>query len=172
MPFTTPPNFVTGQVVTEAELDNLSNNLTFLANPPTCRVFNSAAISIPNGASTVLTFNSEHFDTDTMHSTATDPSRITITTAGRYMFDGNVSFAANATGTRGILFRVNGTTTIKSMFVLAASTGTDLSLSGGPFALAAGAYVEMLVFQNSGAALNVEAVGSYSPEFAALWVSL
>ena len=44
------------------------------------------------GGTTLLTFDTEAFDTDTMHSTSSNTGRITINTSGTYMIDMNVRF--------------------------------------------------------------------------------
>lgn len=41
-------------------------------------VFHSANVSLPNGATTTLPWNSEAFDTDAYHDTVTNPSRLTV----------------------------------------------------------------------------------------------
>ena len=41
------------------------------------RVFNSTDISVPQATDTILTFDSERWDTDDIHDTATDPSMLT-----------------------------------------------------------------------------------------------
>ena len=170
MAWATPPNFTTGQIVTESELDTLSDDITFLAHPPRVRVYNSANISIPNSALTALTFNSERFDTDTMHSTAANTGRITFTTAGGYDVGCGVSFAANATGQRDVGIRLNGVTLIAydARPAAPATVGTIFAFSTF-YEFAAGDYIEVVVFQNSGAALNVTASGNISPEF---WAAL
>lgn len=171
MPFQTPPNFVAGAVLTEAQLDILSENETFLANPPKCRVFHSAAISTTNGTDKVLTFDSERFDTDTMHSAVTNPSRITFTTAGTYLIGANIEVAANTAGFRNLKLRLNGTTSIGELLVPPASASSRLSVST-LYAFAATDFVEVVVHQTSGVALDVLATAAFSPEFFAVWVSL
>ena len=84
------------------------DNLEFLIDPPACSVFNTVAQSLATGSATVLDANSENFDNDAMHSNVTNNSRITVQTAGRYLFYTRVEFAANATGVREIRFNKNG----------------------------------------------------------------
>jgi len=54
---------------------------------PRCHVWDSTGLSIPNSANTIITFDSETYDNDSMHNTVTQTSRITFTTAGRYDVD-------------------------------------------------------------------------------------
>ena len=172
MAYSAPPNFVAGAVLTEAQLDTLSDDITFLANPPRCRVYNSANISLTTGVDTALTFNSERYDTDTMHSTAVNTSRITFTTAGTYDIKGHVSFAANATGQRTLLVRVDGATIIAVQKTDATAAGSVEVSVATEYAFTAGQYVELVASQNSGGALNVTAGGNYSPEFSARLVAV
>jgi len=51
---------------------------------PRCHVYDNTTFVVPHNSATLITFAAEIFDTDTMHSTSTNPSRITFTTAGVY----------------------------------------------------------------------------------------
>lgn len=149
---------------------HLRDNLSFLYNAPSCRVYNSANIShATSGTEQSLTFNSERYDTDTMHSTATNTERITFTTAGKYLVTGHVVWAANATGVRSIHIRANGTTPLASHEQAAHSGENSMSIST-VYSFAAGDYVELRVNQTSGGALNVLVGGNRTPEFAAQWL--
>lgn len=131
---------------------------------PSARVYNNASISIPNNTVTALTFNSERWDTDNIHSTTTNTGRLTCVTAGIYHIYGTVQFAGNATGIRSLIIRLNGTTYLASNLSIASSAINEIAISTG-YSLSATDYVELLVYQNSGAARNVNSVGNYSPEF-------
>ena len=145
-------------------------------DPPRCFVYNSANISITtSGAVQALTFDTEYEDTGGMHSTSVNTSRITIPTGGSgwYRFGGCVRFAANATGYREVKIRANG-----SVDIVIQRTenhgGTDTCRVAlhGEYPLAAGDYIELVVTQNSGGALNAEAVTPYSPSFYAVWSAI
>lgn len=136
---------------------------------PSCRVYNNANISINDATLTALTFNTERFDNDTMHSTSSNTGRITFTTAGRYYVAACVQFAVNATGNvRRVAIRLNGATIIadKTVTPVGGSNATIVPISTS-YDFAAADYVEVLVYQDSGGALNVEAAGNISPEFMA-----
>lgn len=136
---------------------------------PSCRVYNSANISINNATITPLTFNSERWDTDTLHSTSSNTGRITVTRAGRYAFGCSIAFASNATGYRWIAFRLNGTTTYFGGDLRNAANGssTEFCLGGVEWVMAATDYVEVVAYQTSTAALNVitTATSILTPEF-------
>ncbi len=165
MAWATPPNFTTGQIVTESELDILANDLAFLGGPPRARVYNSADIPIANATSVPLTFNSERYDTDTLHSTATNTGRITITTAGTYSGGANVGFASNAAGYRGVGVRLNGTTFLAYSRVPAVSGTATYICVTFDYQFAAGNYIEVVVEQTSGGVLDAVAIGNFTPEF-------
>ena len=140
-------------------------------NPPSCRVYNSANISIPNNSTTALTFNSERWDTDAMHSAVTNTGRLTAPIDGIYSIYGCVSWAGNATGVRSVTVRLNGST------LLAVSTISNVGASDNPrnivyteYTLTAGDYVELTGYQNRGGALDIVATGNYSPEFGMTWL--
>ena len=81
----------------------------------TCVIFNSAALTIPTGAGwTALTFDSENFDNDNMHSTSTNTGRITINHSGVYLLTAKVRWASNSTSYRDLHFFRNGTYLIAS----------------------------------------------------------
>lgn len=131
------------------------------------RVYNDAAITVGNASWTVLTFNTERFDTDGIHSTSTNSGRLTCVTPGTYLITGHLVFAANATGVRGAALRLDGSTflAVDTRINLGSSLGNNLSIAT-IYQLAANQYVELCAYQNSGGNLNVTANAAYSPEFA------
>lgn len=132
-----------------------------------CRVYDSAATTLTTATSTALTFDLERYDTDDMHDTTTNPSRITCTRAGKHAFWAHVRFASNATGFREVAIRVNGSIYIAIQDMPAISGVPIIVSCAGQFDMAVGDYAEVVVYQNSGGNLNVEIVGAYSAEFAA-----
>ncbi|DBA34793.1 TPA_asm: virion structural protein [Caudoviricetes sp. vir520] len=130
-----------------------------------CRVFNSANINIPNAAWTTLTFDSERYDTDSIHSTIANTDRLTCQTAGKYQITGNVIFDSNNVGFRLLAIEYNGATLIgRSGNMALNATVTPLSLST-LYELSVSDYVTLKVYQTSGGALNVRYTGNDSPEF-------
>lgn len=133
------------------------------------RVYNNANETISHGSGTALTFNSERYDTDGIHSTSSNTSRLTCQTAGKYHIFANVRFASNSTGYRDVYFQVtSGANTyyIAGQAVPAVNGAyTDICLST-VWDLAANDYVEVYVVQSSGG--NLDVVGGtdgFSPEF-------
>lgn len=129
------------------------------------RVYNNANISILDLTATALTFNSERDDVGDFHSTSVNTGRLTIPIAGTYLVGCTVSFASSAVGLRAANIRLNGTTNIVGD-TRPAVTGTVTTIAiSTDYTFAAGDYIEVVVFQNSGGALNVEFSGNFSPEF-------
>jgi hypothetical protein len=173
-------NPTTGVAIPASWGDIVRDDIEWLAggssNPkPSCRVFNSADISIPNATNTAITFNSERWDNGAMHSTSSNTSRITIPSGGggKYLFIARCTFAANATGTRGLFLRLNGSTLFGEDFETSASASAGTRLeTQALYNVAAGDYVEAIAYQDSGGALNVLALGNYSPEFECMWLAV
>lgn len=138
---------------------------------PAARVHHSVNQSITNATNTILAFNSERYDTcagaaDTQHDTATNNSRLTCRYAGKYSIKACVQYAVNATGERRLFLRLNGTTIIagENKDANTGGAGTIMNIACD-YDLAVNDYVEVMVHQTSGGALNVEVAANYSPEF-------
>lgn len=103
MAWATPRTFVTGEVVTATILNqDIRDNMTTVGNPPRMKTRRSGTQSLTNNVITALTWDQEFYDTDTMHSTATNTQRGTVNTAGLYECQINLEFAGNATGHRSV----------------------------------------------------------------------
>jgi hypothetical protein len=137
---------------------------------PQVRVTNSGTQSIPNGTDTALTFDTETFDTDSMHSTVSNTSRLTCQTPGLYHITGGAEFSTNATGLRACVIKINGSTPIgfgTSVPGSSVSSALNRLTANMIYRLSAGDYVEFMVHQTSGAALSTVAL----PIFAMVRVS-
>ena len=142
MAWSTPSTRSSGYVVTSTNWNELVNDLIFLSNPPRAKVHKVAAQTLANNTLTSLTFVTEDYDTDTIHSNASNTERLTATTAGLYVVTASVFFDANATGYREIRLYKNGS----------GSTWLNGALTTG---LAATDYVEVYALQTSGGNLDV-----------------
>lgn len=129
------------------------------------RVYNNANLSISNATQVALTFNTERYDTDTIHDTSSNTSRLTCKTAGKYLIIANAEFAANATGVRGLYIRLNGATLIGITHAQITSGDGAIFTVSTIYDLAVNDYVEVMAYQASGGSLNVMANANYSPEF-------
>lgn len=129
------------------------------------RIYNSGVFAVPNNTATAITFDSERYDTDSIHSTSSNTSRLTCKTAGKYHISTSLGYASNTTGRRYSQFRVNGTAIIALAETDCQAVGFAHHAFSTSYDLAVGDYVEVLAYQNSGGALNVVAASNYSPEF-------
>ena len=142
------------------------------ANKAACRVYNSAAITCTTGVATTLTFDSERFDTQSMHSTSVNTGRITIPTgwAGLYYFEAHIGWASNATGIRQLYMLINGTTVFAVNDVTSVTANAFAMSVSGLYRLAVADYVTVIATQTSGGNLNVTQAAAYTPEFACVWL--
>lgn len=117
----------------------------------------NGSISISNNTDTILTFSSELYDTDAMHSTSSNTSRITIPSGkgGYYDIRWSMVWDNNSSGNRRIRLLKNGSSyeigpilTIKGDGLTGLSNNTVVST-------VAGDYWELQAFQDCGGALNV-----------------
>lgn len=171
MPYVDPNTIhdpVTGTVAPAAWGDVVRDDLEFLVDPPAASVFNNAAVSVANDTLTTLNADSENFDNDAIHSTVTNPSRLTAQTAGRYEFTARVNFQADTTdGRRVIQLRKNGAGGITVSSHRAVVDGNSQTLSGFlKDIMIVGDYWEVRVLQNAGNALDVTL-----QEFTALFIT-
>lgn len=158
--------------VSAARMLVIENGIKEVSLAPAARVFHNANQSITNNTWTSLAFNSERYDqaggsADTQHDTVTNNSRLTCRYAGVYQITGTAAFAANSTGVRYIRIFHQGTTIISPVQINFTPGGADATILNvtTDWLMAVNEYVELQVFQTSGAGLNVLNAASYSPEF-------
>lgn len=144
----------TGSVAPAAWGDGLRDNQEFFIDPPGCSVFDGTGQTLSNASAAALACGSETFDNDAMHSTVTNPSRITAQTPGRFLFLVTVEFGTSATGIRQAFFRTNGTTTLQGSRHNAVTTFGNIFQAVQMIVLAAGEYVEAMGYQSSGGNLS------------------
>lgn len=128
------------------------------------RVYNNANISIANATVTKLTFNSERYDTDTIHDTSSNTGRLTCKTAGKYIISFSYQWQAGSAGFRYVDIFLNNTTPIASHRNNGENHEGEATITT-IYDLAVNDYLEVRVYQNNGTALNIVAVGNVSPEF-------
>ena len=139
-------------------------------NDVSVRVFNSADITVPNmspGEWTSLTFNSERWDTANLHETTTNSGRLKASVVGKYYIFANITWESPiASGLWGLRLQLNGKTVIAEQSLPNTAAPFRISMSVGTlYALAAGDYVDVQVFQNSGNPLLIRSIPATSPEF-------
>ena len=125
------------------------------------KVYHSTTQSIPDASSTALTFDSEEFDTDAFHAGGA-PTRLTIPAGkdGKYLLVGGGIQAASASPALSQIFwRLNGTTVIRGTTTAWVPSSTQTTGFGSSTIadLVAGDYVELMFYQDSSGARNVNA---------------
>jgi hypothetical protein len=168
--YNTFTNVSTGDVLTATNFNNVLTNIGNYRVPPACAAYHSAAQSIPNATATAVSLNSEYYDTDGMHSTSTNTSRLTIATDGIYQITANILFDIGGTGMRDLAIYKNGATQYRgsSTLNITASFFTQLS-TATTISLVAGDYVEAFVYHTQGTALNIRGDAN-GVHFAATWL--
>ena len=133
-----------------------------------CRIYSSGDFTHnSSGNNLAIEMPSERWDTAGMHSALTNPERITVPAAGWYYIWGNAVFAVNATGSRVLEIRINGSTAIaRARDNAPSATYPSAVLVSSLYYLAADDYVSLYAYQNSGGNLAISAVANYSPEMA------
>ena len=127
---------------------------------PRVHAYASAAQTLTTATSTLITFDSEQYDSDTMHSTASNTGRLTAITAGMYAFNAKITYASNATSWRYIMVRKNaagsafGGTLISQDFITGLAVSNNSIWVNFDISLAANDYLEVFGSQNSGGNLN------------------
>ena len=129
------------------------------------RVYNSANVLIGHLGAQALPFDSERYDTDTIHSTVANTSRLTCKTAGKYLIVGGAGWEANLAGDRFLYIVLNGVTALAYFSSPVRTDGGCQATVTTIYDLAVADFVELWVNQSSGGNLNVLAVGNWSPEF-------
>ena len=122
-------------------------------------VSNSTTQAISNNTHTAVLWDTEQFDTDAFHSTATNTSRFTIPAGkgGKYLFNCSVRWDNNTSSDRILEIYKNGTI----FAVLDVLTGNYPGyMISRTLNLVATDYVELYVYQNSGGSRTLELGGT------------
>lgn len=119
----------------------------------------TSAQSIPDATTTNLDFNGFEFNevADFLSWDGTN-DEFDVARDCTATIAGGVSFAANATGQRDLLLHVNATVVARQRMDAAATGVTILNAASGPVQLVTGDTVSVRVHQDSGAALDANAV--------------
>lgn len=128
-----------------------------------CYLRRTTSQSIATLTESPISFNGEDFDTDGYHSLVTNPTRLTIPVGGGgyYLVNAGCSYTANVTGARQTTIYKNGLASgpriaFNSRAGSTAGFPARVQISTGVVALVAGDYLELVAYQESGGALNVE----------------
>jgi len=120
------------------------------------RVSLASAASIANNTAAMVSWTTVEHDDSSLFA-AGSPTKLTAPATGWYSAGGMIHWAANGTGNRNADIRVNGTAFpggTSNNPVTGHAIDVKHAFSVAVY-LTAGDYIEMLVFQNSGGALNI-----------------
>ncbi|MEV1245079.1 hypothetical protein [Nonomuraea sp. NPDC049750] len=173
-----PRTWGAAEAVTAAKLNtDVRDGYNFLLATPRTVMRKSANQSIPNGTLTAVTWDLEDVDTDSGHSTVTNNSRYTAQTAGWYHISATIGWAnGSINGAREVFLWKNGDgSTRQSRADKCPTNGEIFGRSwvniSGHINLAVNDWVEIQVWHNSGAAMDVAGnIASFSDgNFPSLW---
>jgi hypothetical protein len=160
----TSPSFTTDTGRNFVEFRLLPGRSTLAAGDTVAFAATKASGSAANGTADVTSYTTEF---DTTGSFNASSGVFTAPVAGVYSGSACVSYAANATGSRGMEIQVNGST-VRTGPRIPATSANDVGVSlGFTLRLNAGDTVKVRSIQTSGAALNfstVTATTSFSME--------
>lgn len=151
-----------GDKVTAADENTYVRDVTTYWNDrPRCSVYQgtTATTCTTSGTTYLMNWDTENYDSDSMHSTSSNTSRIVFTTAGMYTIKVSVYFAANATGIRTVDVRMNaagasgGGTQVMQPRAAATATSSGQVNGSRDYWFNAGDYIECFATQTSGGSL-------------------
>ncbi len=135
------------------------------AKQPAARVWNSGAIQIAHNTITTIPFNVGVFQTNSSmwSSAASSGQRLVAQAAGVYRMSGNVFWNTNSSGTRSLRLLKNGSSVIGLDARPPVAATQTAQIVSAEYVLAAGDYVELAAFQDSGSTASIASQATYSP---------
>ncbi|KKN25154.1 hypothetical protein LCGC14_0887630 [marine sediment metagenome] len=142
-----------------------------ISHPPVCRVYNDASITIAASTEVALTYNTERYDKDGMHSTSSNQSRITAQVPGKYLFIAHTRWAG-FTASKVYTFIMVGGSTEYARDERGMPVGADINVTVSTLIdMAVGNYAEVFVFHDNASPQSSVADVANGLEFSAVWVS-
>jgi hypothetical protein len=144
---------------------------------PCCRVINSATQAVASGAYTGLNWDGESYDSQGMHSTSVNSSRITFTAStGLYLVGAQVEWSAGSTGGQRIVkIMQNDTLNIAAQRIpiqdADAGGGGAQNVVAHVVAASTTDYVTVRVLQDSGSTQSIAVGANFGCNFWAQYVS-
>jgi len=123
-------------------------------------VKDAANHTLSDSTFTVLTFDTEAYDTDTIHDTVTNSSRLTVPSGvTKVRVTGMVSWSANATGIRYSYIYINNSPSYTGRGAIhqdgSSTSQLDQAISTAIVEVTSGDYFELFSYQSSGGNLDV-----------------
>lgn len=166
----TIPSFAFGEVPTVTKLNQLSGAVSFVSQVPiVISLKRSSTQSISAATNTAVAWNVSETDSDGMHSTITNPSRLTAQTQGYYWLHATLAFSIPSAQEYQAFFRQTtgsgnplgaGVTQSfggdASLSVSSTSAATSLSIRSITPCLYVNDYVEVVVFAGAACLLKFD----------------
>lgn len=178
--WTAPTTAATGTFTSARFNTQVKANLEHLYGRPSVCAFENADQTISTGTGwTTLGFNSEDWDTESLHSTVSNDSRITLARVGVWLVIGTVVFDSGAAGGDfGARIMENGTTlhgtVIRDLEPQAYAAGNawppTAHVAAVVYTSTTTDYVTLDVFQTSGSNLDVLCGSPELTSFRAVWL--
>jgi hypothetical protein len=121
----------------------------------TCQVYQTGGtFPLASAVTTTITFDTDEYDPDDLHSVLANTDRITILVPGVYVLSANGRFDKGAGTWRVVYITVNAADVISQSITNTVAFDARLSATGQK-RLAAGDIVRMQAYQNSGGQINI-----------------
>lgn len=135
------------------------------------RVYLAGVKSVANNSQYIPVWDNDNFDVGDLWNPAV-PGRFTVPVGGIYLVGYTVAWAPNATGGRSMFLRKNGDGLHRAAQVNApGSTQDPIYGNSIIMQMQAGDYVECVVLQNSGAALNMTGDNANKEGASSFWIA-
>lgn len=168
MGWTPPTNVAAGAKAKSAFINQqVLDNLRHLYDTPACSLERTAALNLANNAVLAVPFDTELRDNAAMHSTVTNPERITAPISGRYLVTVRAGFAGNPTGICLVQLKESGGA-LHSIYRDALVQATKIVGGAKEIILGAGEYFTVELQQTSGATMALSVGDNLGVE--ARWV--
>lgn len=133
-------------------------DLVFSVAPASgCRAYRTTNQSITTATLTAVSCDSEDYDTDNYHESATHPSRLTVPKTGLYQVGCSIVWDSSTTGSRAVYVVKNGTTSTRLAGSDRNATASGAQSLSCTLSLTVSDYVEFYVYQDSGGSVNLVA---------------
>lgn len=120
------------------------------------RGYRNTALSIPNDTATAIGLDAEAFDTDSIHDTATNNSRMILNKVGLWAVAGQIYYQANATGIRQARIHRNGTfDALNNILTVGSVDSSVVQALSLVRSTAITDYAELCAYQNCGSSLPI-----------------
>lgn len=165
-----------GDALTAARLNteiSTALNWFFAGVMPKVKAYDNTGIVCADSTDVLLTLSGESYDTDSMHSTSTNTSRIVFNTAGYYRILATVAWPSATYTVSNIQFRLNSAENIAGGTQVRLQNYNTVRVIVSEFTqfFNAGDYIQAWIQQASGASRTTTSTSQHSTFIEATWVA-